>query len=212
MQLEQADFSFPGYYAHWNSAQKKGYSGVLALSKKEPLSVSLGMGIDEHDLEGRIITLEFEKFYFITVYTPNTQNGLARLDYRMRWEDDFCTFLGGFDKPVIVCGDLNVAHNEIDLKNPKTNTKSAGFLPQERKKMTCLLESGFTDTFRQLYPDKKDAYTWWSYMIKSRERNIGWRIDYFLVSDNIRSGIREALIYPHVLGSDHCPVGLILEC
>jgi exodeoxyribonuclease-3 len=211
MQKEQADFEFAGYHAFWNSAEKKGYSGTLALSKKEPLSVKYGMGIDEHDSEGRIITLEFEKFFFATIYTPNSQRELARLDYRMRWEDDFRAWLGCFEKPVVVCGDLNVAHKEIDLKNPKSNTKNAGFTPQEREKMTKLLESGYIDTFRHLYPDEKDAYTWWSYMFKSREKNVGWRIDYFLVSEILRSAIREALIFPKILGSDHCPVGLFLE-
>lgn len=211
MQPEQADFSFPGYHAFWNSAEKKGYSGTLVLSKKEPLSVKNGMGIEEHDNEGRIITLEFEKFFFITVYTPNSKRELLRLDYRMRWEDDFRAFLGAFKKPVILCGDLNVAHKEIDLKNPKANTNNAGFTPQEREKMTHLLASGFADTFRHLYPDKTDAYSWWSYMGKAREKNVGWRIDYFLVSENLRPAIREATIHDKVWGSDHCPVGAVIE-
>ncbi|MCL1842591.1 MAG: exodeoxyribonuclease III [Defluviitaleaceae bacterium] len=211
MQPEQADFSFPGYYAYWNSAEKKGYSGTLVLSKTEPVSVQTGMGIEEHDREGRIITLEFEKFYFATVYTPNSQRGLLRLDYRMRWEEDFRAWLGKFNKPVVVCGDLNVAHKEIDIKNPKTNVKNAGFTPQEREKMTLLLDSGYIDTFRQLHPDKKDAYSWWSYMGGARDRNVGWRIDYFLVSASLGAAVREAAILPEILGSDHCPVELTLE-
>jgi exodeoxyribonuclease-3 len=211
MQPEQANFDFAGYHAFWNSAEKKGYSGTLVLSKQEPISVSHGIGIEEHDKEGRVITLEFEKYYFITVYTPNSQRELARLEYRMRWEDDFRAFLNGHEKPVVVCGDLNVAHKEIDLKNPKTNTKNAGFTPQERAKMTELLESGFVDTFRKLYPEKTGAYTWWSYMAQARQKNVGWRIDYFLVSEALRENIREATILPDVMGSDHCPVGLMLE-
>ncbi|MCL2387449.1 MAG: exodeoxyribonuclease III [Defluviitaleaceae bacterium] len=211
MQPEQADFSFEGYHAFWNSAEKKGYSGTLVLSKKKPLSVKNGMGVEEHDHEGRIIAAEYEKFYFITVYTPNSQRGLLRLDYRMRWEDDFRTYLSGFNKPVVVCGDLNVAHKEIDIKNAKSNTKNAGFTPQEREKMTALLAAGYVDTFRHLYPDKKDAYSWWSYMGRARENNVGWRIDYFLTSEALRPAIREAIILPDVFGSDHCPVGLTLE-
>ena len=211
MQPEQADFSFPGYHAFWNSAEKKGYSGTLVLSRENPLSVRYDMGIEEHDKEGRIIALEFESFYYITVYTPNSQRGLMRLDYRMRWEDDFRAYLGGFDKPVVVCGDLNVAHKEIDIKNPKSNVKNAGFTPEERAKMTTLLEAGYVDTFRHLYPDKIDAYSWWSYMAQARARNVGWRIDYFLVSEALRGSIAEASISPDVHGSDHCPVGLVLE-
>ncbi|MCL2048119.1 MAG: exodeoxyribonuclease III [Defluviitaleaceae bacterium] len=208
---EQADFNFSGYYTYWNSAEKKGYSGTLVLCKKEPLSVKYGMGKDEHDREGRIIALEFDGFVFVTVYTPNSQRELLRLDYRMAWEDDFLEFLGEFEKPVIVCGDLNVAHKEIDLKNPKANTKNAGFTPQEREKMTRLLAAGFADSFRHMYPDKENAYTWWSYMAKAREKNIGWRIDYFLVQEELRHAIKEAMIFPDVFGSDHCPVGLVLE-
>lgn len=211
MQPEQADFEFPGYTPYWNSAEKKGYSGTLVLTKTEPISVSKGMGIPEHDNEGRILALEYENFYFITVYTPNSQRGLLRLEYRMKWEDDFRAYLAGFDKPVVVCGDLNVAHTEIDLTHPKPNVKNAGFTPEERAKMTELLESGYLDTFRHLYPDKLKAYTWWSYMGQSRAKNVGWRIDYFLVSESIRSSIKEALIYADVMGSDHCPVGLVLE-
>jgi exodeoxyribonuclease-3 len=208
---EQADFSFAGYNAFWNSAEKKGYSGTLVLSKKEPLSVTYGMGIDEHDREGRIIALEFEKFFFVTVYTPNSKRELLRLDYRMVWENDFREYLNKFNKPVVVCGDLNVAHKEIDIKNPKANVKNAGFTPQEREKMTELLASGFVDTFRHLYPDKKDAYSWWSYMGGARGRNVGWRLDYFLVSDALKKNIRDATILPEIFGSDHCPVGLKLE-
>ncbi|MCL1884214.1 MAG: exodeoxyribonuclease III [Defluviitaleaceae bacterium] len=211
MQPEQANFDFSGYKVFWNSAEKKGYSGTLVLSKKEPLSVRNGMGVAEHDNEGRVIALEFEKFFFVTVYTPNSQRELARLEYRMRWEDDFREYLAGLGKPVVLCGDLNVAHKEIDLKNPKTNTKNAGFTPEEREKMTELLDAGFIDTFRHIHPDTKDAYTWWSYMGKAREKNSGWRIDYFLVSEDLRSAIREASIHPNILGSDHCPVELVLE-
>lgn len=212
MNREQADFDFGGYCQFWNSAEKKGYSGTLILSKKEPLTVFYGMGITHHDQEGRIITLEYEDFYYVTVYTPNSQDKLKRLDYRMEWEDDFRGYLCGLaaKKGVIVCGDLNVAHKEIDLKNPKTNTKNAGFSPQEREKFTALLEAGFVDTFRYKYPDKQDAYTWWSYMNQARSRNAGWRIDYFLVSEPLKDVINEASIYNEVMGSDHCPVGLDL--
>jgi len=211
MHPEQADFTFPGYHGYWNSAEKKGYSGTLTLSRSQPLSVSYGMGIDEHDREGRIVALEFEQFYFINVYTPNSQRGLLRLDYRMTWEDAFCAYLARFDKPVVVCGDLNVAHTEIDIKRPKANVKNAGFTPEERAKMTNLLASGHVDTFRYLYPDARDAYTWWSYMGQARANNIGWRIDYFLVSEALKSAVREATIWPDVMGSDHCPIGLTLE-
>ena len=211
MQPEQADFSFNGYEIIWNSAEKKGYSGTLVLTKQKPLNASFGMGIPEHDTEGRIITLEYEKFFFITVYTPNSKHGLLRLDYRMKWEDDFRAFLSKFNKPVIVCGDLNVAHTEIDLTHPKPNVKNAGFTPEERAKMTELLGSGFVDTFRYLYPDRKEAYTWWSYMGQSRAKNVGWRIDYFLVSESIKQNITEAQIFPEIMGSDHCPVGLGIE-
>ena len=211
MQPDQADFSFDGYEMIWNSAEKKGYAGTLVLTKYKPLNVSFGMNIPEHDKEGRIITLEFDKFFFITVYTPNSQRGLLRLDYRMKWEDDFRAFLHGFGKPVIVCGDLNVAHKEIDLTHPKSNVKNAGFTPEERAKMTELLDSGFVDTFRLLYPDKKEAYTWWSYMGQSRSKNVGWRIDYFLVNELAKEGVKDALIFPEIMGSDHCPVGLEIE-
>jgi len=211
MLQEQADFEFPGYHAYWNSAEKKGYSGTLVLSKEKPLNVTYGMGIPEHDNEGRIITLEFEKYFFITAYTPNSKRELLRLDYRMEWEDAFRNYLNSLPKPVVVCGDLNVAHKEIDLKNPKTNTRNAGFTIEERNKMTELLDAGYIDTFRNFYPDKTDAYSWWSYMGQARAKNVGWRIDYFLVSDSLKDNIKEATIHPTVMGSDHCPVGLVLE-
>jgi len=211
MQPSQADFTFPGYHVFWNSAEKKGYSGTLVLSKVEPMSVNYGMSIPEHDNEGRIIALEYESFFYINVYTPNSQRGLTRLDYRMTWEDAFRQYLNSFEKPVVVCGDLNVAHKEIDLTHPKPNAKNAGFTPEERAKMTELLDAGYVDTFRHLYPDKKEAYTWWSYMGQSRQKNVGWRIDYFLVSEVLGSGILEATIHPDVHGSDHCPVGLLLD-
>jgi len=212
--VPKADFDFGEYHQFWYSAEKKGYSGTAVFSKKEPLSASYGMGIAHHDKEGRIITLEYADFYYVTVYTPNSQDGLKRLDYRMAWEDDFRTYLLGLcssGKPVIICGDLNVAHKEIDLKNPKTNTKNAGFTPQERGKLTTLLDAGFADTFRHLYPNTSDAYSWWSYRAQARSRNVGWRIDYYLVSESLLNRIKEAKIYADVMGSDHCPVGLILE-
>ena len=213
MQPEQAQIETPGYFQYWNSAVKKGYSGVAIFSKKEALSVSYGLGIEEHDQEGRVITLEFEDFFLVNVYTPNSKDGLLRLDYRMIWEDEFRKHLNKLDKikPVIVCGDMNVAHKEIDLKNPKTNRRNPGFTDEERNKMTELLESGFIDTFRYLYPDKIDAYSWWSYRMKAREKNVGWRIDYFLTSERLNNQIQDALIYSEILGSDHCPVGLILK-
>lgn len=203
----------PGYREFWNSADKKGYSGTAIFAKEEPLSVRYGIGIDAHDREGRVITLEYPAFYFVNVYTPNSQRELARLDYRMEWERDFRAYLQGLDaqKPVVVCGDLNVAHREIDLKNPKTNTQNAGFTPQEREQMTALLEAGFVDSFRHLYPDRTDAYTWWSYMFQARSRNVGWRIDYFLVSNRMKGGIGDSIIHDQVLGSDHCPIQLLLE-
>ena len=210
LQEGQIDLPLEGYYQYWNYAEKKGYSGTAIFTKKEPLAVTNGIEIDEHNTEGRVITLEFEDFFFVTCYTPNSQNELKRLDYRMKWEDDFREYLLRLNKkkPVILCGDLNVAHNEIDLKNPKTNRKNAGFSDEEREKMTELLKSGFIDTFRYLYPDKTDSYTWWSYMGKAREKNVGWRIDYFIVSDRIKDKIQDAIIYPEIFGSDHCPVGL----
>ncbi len=213
MQPEQAEIETPGYHQYWNSAVKKGYSGTAVFTKQEPLSVCYGLGIEEHDQEGRVITLEFENFYLVNVYTPNSKDGLLRLDYRMEWEDAFRAYLKKLDesKPVIVCGDMNVAHQEIDLKNPKTNRKNPGFTDEERAKMTELLASGFTDSFRALYPDKADAYSWWSYRARAREKNVGWRIDYFLVSNRLKEQIQDAVIYADILGSDHCPVGLILK-
>ncbi|TLD84551.1 exodeoxyribonuclease III [Helicobacter sp. MIT 11-5569] len=210
MQKEQADFSFPNYEEYWNSAEKKGYSGVVIFSKQKPLSVEYDMGIAHHDKEGRIIKAEYKDFYLVNVYTPNSKRELERLDYRMEWEDDFRAFLKQAEskKPVIVCGDLNVAHKEIDLKNPKTNRRNAGFTDEERAKMSALLDSGFTDTYRYFYPNKEGAYTWWSYMGKARANNTGWRIDYFLCSKILDSKLKSASIYPEILGSDHCPVGL----
>lgn len=210
MQEGQLDINIDGYEMYLNSAERKGYSGTAIFTKIKPQSVSYGIGIEEHDKEGRVITLEFEKFYLVNCYTPNAKRELLRLDYRMVWEDEFRKYLINLDKskPVILCGDLNVAHNEIDLKNPKSNVGNAGFTNEEREKMTCLLSSGFTDSFRYLYPDTKDAYSWWSYMGKAREKNIGWRIDYFIVSDKIKEKIEEAKIHPDIFGSDHCPVEL----
>ena len=201
------------YNAYWNSAEKKGYSGTAIFSKEKPVNVTYGIGKEEHDKEGRVITLEFEKFYMVDIYTPNSKRELERLDYRQVWEDEIRKYLLGLDKekPVIMCGDLNVAHEEIDLKNPKTNTHNAGFTIEERNKMTELLNAGFVDTFRYLYPDKTDCYSWWSYMRKAREKNVGWRIDYFIVSDRLKNKIKEASIYQDVMGSDHCPVGLEID-
>ena len=212
LQAGQIDLETEGYYQFWNYAEKKGYSGTAVFARKEPLSVSLGLGIEEHDHEGRVITLEYPDFYLVNVYTPNSQDGLKRLDYRMKWEDDFRAYLGGLSgkKPVVVCGDMNVAHEEIDLKNPKTNHTNAGFSDQERDRFTQLLESGFTDTYRSLYPDRVE-YSWWSYRFHAREKNAGWRIDYFLVSDSIRNRIVDARIHTDVTGSDHCPVELDLK-
>lgn len=213
MQREQADFEFPGYEQYWNSAVKKGYSGTAVFSRIKPLSVSYDLGIAEHDQEGRVITLEYEDFYLVNVYTPNSQSELARLDYRMVWDDVFRMHLLKLEavKPVILCGDLNVAHQEIDLKNPKTNTKNAGFTIEERNKLTDLLNSGFIDSFRYLYPDKTGAYSWWSYMFQARSKNAGWRIDYFILSDKLKERIEDSLIYADVMGSDHCPVGVIIR-
>ena len=213
MQKGQAEFDFSGYEEYWNSAEKKGYSGTAIFTKIKPLSVSYDIGIAEHDQEGRVITAEFDDFQLVNVYTPNSQRELARLDYRMQWEDAFRSYIKQLDekKPVIVCGDLNVAHKEIDLKNFKTNHKNAGFTDEERAKMTELLEAGFTDSFRYLYPDKEGIYTWWSYMFKAREKNAGWRIDYFVVSNRLADRISDSLIYTDIMGSDHCPVGLILK-
>ena len=213
MHPEQAEVLTEGYHQYWNSAEKKGYSGTAVFSKKEPLSVKYGIGIPKHDNEGRVITLEFEDFYFVTCYTPNSQNELARLDYRIDWEDAFLAFLKDLDsqKPVVLCGDLNVAHKEIDLKNPKTNRKNAGFTDEEREKMGILLSSGFCDTFRHLYPDLEDAYSWWSYRFQARAKNAGWRIDYFIVSDALKDKIKSAKIHTDILGSDHCPVSVELK-
>ena len=212
MQPGQADFKPEGYYQYWYSAEKKGYSGTAIFAKREPISVSYGIGIPEHDTEGRAITLEYEDFYLLCVYTPNAQRELARLDYRMAWEDALRGYIKSLDekKPVIYCGDLNVAHNEIDLKNPKSNRQSAGFSDEERAKFSELLASGFTDTFRSLYPDKVE-YSWWSYMFSARAKNVGWRIDYFVVSNRLFERVKDSFILTSVLGSDHCPVGIILE-
>jgi exodeoxyribonuclease-3 len=213
MQPGQADINFEGYKQYWNSAVKKGYSGTAVFTKREPINVSYGIGIEEHDQEGRVITLEFEKFYLVNCYTPNSKRELERLEYRMIWEDEFRKYLLNLDKikPVILCGDLNVAHNEIDLKNPKTNTKNAGFTIEERNKMTELLNSGFIDTFRCIYPNKTEAYTWWSYMFHAREKNVGWRIDYFITSKTLERYVQDAIIYDKILGSDHCPIGLMIN-
>lgn len=213
MQAGQLDLSLEGYKQYWNYAERKGYSGTAIFTKQEPLSVSYGLGIEKHDKEGRVITLEYENFYMITVYTPNSQNELARLDYRMEWEDAFRTYLNQLDekKPVIVCGDMNVAHNEIDLKNPKTNHRNAGFTDEERGKFTELLNAGFTDTFRYFYPDRKDIYSWWSYRFRAREKNTGWRIDYFLTSNRLQNKLKGASIHTEIFGSDHCPVELDIE-
>ena len=214
MQEDQIDDNikniFQNYYSYWNSAEKKGYSGTAIFSKKQPIGVTYGIGIEEHDKEGRVITLEFENFYMVNCYTPNSKRELERLEYRQIWEDEFRKYLLKLNetKPVILCGDLNVAHKEIDLKNPKTNRRNAGFTDEERGKMTELLSAGFTDSFRYLYPDKTESYSWWSYMFKAREKNAGWRIDYFIVSKSIEEKIEESYIYSEVLGSDHCPVGL----
>ena len=212
LQEGQIDLAFPGYESYWCYAEKKGYSGTAIFTRHTPLSVSYNIGVEEHSHEGRAITLEYEDFFLVCVYTPNAQDGLKRIDYRMRWEDDFRAYLCALDakKPVVVCGDMNVAHEEIDLKNPKQNVGNAGFSDEERGKFTELLAAGFTDSFRYLYPDKTDAYSWWSYRAAARERNVGWRIDYFVVSDRLREHIKEAFILPEIMGSDHCPVGLDL--
>ena len=213
MQKDQLSLELDGYYQYWNYAKKKGYSGTAIFTKKEPLNVIYGMGIEEHDQEGRMITLEFEDFYFICVYVPNSQEGLKRLDYRMKWEDDFRSYILELDKkkPVIVCGDMNVAHKEIDLKNPSSNHKNPGFTDDEREKMGMLLDSGFVDSFRYKYPDKTEAYSWWSYRFNSRARNAGWRIDYFLVSEKLKDKIVDASIHSDVMGSDHCPIELEIK-
>ena len=213
MQAGQLDLQFEGYESYWNYADKKGYSGTAIFTRHKPLSVSYGMGIDEHDHEGRVITLEMPSFYLVTVYTPNSQDGLRRLDYRMEWEDAFLHYLKDLDqkKPVIFCGDLNVAHQEIDLKNPKTNRRNAGFTDEERAKFSTLLENGFIDTFRFFYPDQTDIYSWWSYRFRAREKNAGWRIDYFVVSERLKECLQDAKIHTDILGSDHCPVELTLN-
>ena len=213
LQNGQIDLSFEGYESYWNYAEKKGYSGTAIFTRHAPLSVSYGIGVDEHDHEGRVITLEYDGFYLVTVYTPNSQDGLKRLDYRMKWEDDFLSYIKTLDmkKPVIYCGDLNVAHKEIDLKNPKSNRKNAGFTDEERSKMTAALSSGFTDSYRLLYPDTEGVYSWWSYRFNARANNAGWRIDYFIVSDRLGERITDAKILTDIYGSDHCPVELDID-
>lgn len=213
MQQGQLELAFDGYRSYWNFAEKKGYSGTAVFTKHTPIDVTYGLGVDEHDHEGRVITLEMETFYLVCVYTPNSQDGLRRLDYRMRWEEDFRSYLSALDakKPVVVCGDMNVAHQEIDLKNPKTNHMNAGFTDEEREKMTALLQSGFVDTYRHFYPTQEGVYSWWSYRFKAREKNTGWRIDYFLVSDRLVPRLKSASIHTEIFGSDHCPVELVME-
>ena len=213
LQEGQIDLQFPGYESYWDYAEKKGYSGTAIFTRHKPLSVARGLGIDAHDHEGRAVTLEFEQFYLVTAYVPNSQDGLRRLDYRMAWEDDFRAYLKSLDerKPVVVCGDLNVAHKEIDLKNPKSNRRNAGFTDEEREKFSLLLEAGFTDTFRYFYPDKEEIYSWWSYRFKAREKNAGWRIDYFLASNRLQPQLRSASIHTEIFGSDHCPVEVNID-
>ncbi len=213
MQPEQLELELKGYEQYWNSAEKKGYSGTAIFTKHKPISVTYGIGKEEHDKEGRVITLEYENFYLVNSYTPNSKRELERLDYRMIWEDEIRAYLRKLDqsKPVIYCGDLNVAHQEIDLKNPKNNTHNAGFTKEEREKMTQLLNAGFIDTFRYFYPDKEDAYTWWSYMFHAREKNVGWRIDYFITSERLKKNLKDSKIHPEVMGSDHCPIEIEVE-
>ena len=213
LQPGQIELDLPGYHQYWNSAEKKGYSGVAVFTRQEPLSVRYGIGVDEFDHEGRVLTLEMPQFYLVSCYTPNSQDGLKRLEYRMRWEDAFLSYLKSLEreKPVVLCGDLNVAHQEIDIRNPKSNRMNAGFTDQEREKMTRLLNAGFVDTFRALHPDETGAYSWWSYRFHAREKNAGWRIDYFIVSESLRGHVREAAIHPEIFGSDHCPVELVLD-
>lgn len=213
LQPGQIELDLPGYHQYWNSAEKKGYSGVAVFTRQEPLSVRYGIGVDEFDHEGRVLTLEMPQFFLVSCYTPNSQDGLKRLEYRMRWEDAFLSYLKSLEreKPVVLCGDLNVAHQEIDIKNPKSNRMNAGFTDQEREKMTRLLNAGFVDTFRALHPDETGAYSWWSYRFHARENNAGWRIDYFIVSESLREHVREASIHPEIFGSDHCPVELVLD-
>ena len=213
LQEGQIELDLPGYEQYWNYAEKKGYSGTAIFTKHKPISVSYGIGVEEHDHEGRVITLEYENFYMITVYVPNSQDGLARLDYRMRWEDDFLTYVKELEKskPVVYCGDLNVAHKEIDLKNPKTNRKNAGFTDEERGKFSTVLENGFIDTFRYFYPDMENIYSWWSYRFSARAKNAGWRIDYFIVSGALKDKLKDAKIHTDIMGSDHCPVELEMD-
>ena len=213
LQPGRIELDLPGYHQYWNSAEKKGYSGVAVFTRQEPLSVRYGIGVDEFDHEGRVLTLEMPQFYLVSCYTPNSQDGLKRLEYRMRWEDAFLSYLKSLEreKPVVLCGDLNVAHQEIDIKNPKSNRMNAGFTDQEREKMTRLINAGFVDTFRALHPDETGAYSWWSYRFHARENNAGWRIDYFIVSESLREHVREAAIHPEIFGSDHCPVELVLD-
>lgn len=213
LQEGQIDLDLPGYYQYWNYAEKKGYSGTAIFTKEKPFNAFYGIGVEEHDKEGRVITLEFDKFYMVTVYTPNSQNELARLSYRMEWEDAFLAYLKKLEetKPVVVCGDMNVAHKEIDLKNPKTNRKNAGFTDEEREKFTVLLDSGFIDTFRYFYPDAEGIYSWWSYRFQARAKNAGWRIDYFLVSESMKENLKGAKIHTEIMGSDHCPVECMIE-
>ena len=213
LQPGQIELELPGYHQYWNSAEKKGYSGVAVFTRQEPLSVRYGIGVDEFDHEGRVLTLEMPQFYLVSCYTPNSQDGLKRLEYRMRWEDAFLSYLKSLEreKPVVLCGDLNVAHQEIDIKNPKSNHMNAGFTDQEREKMTRLLNAGFVDTFRALHSDETGAYSWWSFRFHARENNAGWRIDYFIVSESLREHVREAAIHPEIFGSDHCPVELVLD-
>lgn len=213
LQEGQVDLDLKGYYQYWNCAQKKGYSGVAVFTRIQPISVTCGIGMEEHDNEGRVITVEFDEYYLVNVYTPNAKRELERLEYRMQWEDAFRSYLKQLDgkKPVIVCGDMNVAHKEIDLKNPSSNKRSAGFTDEERGKFTELLDAGFIDTYRYFYPDQKDAYTWWSYMFHAREKNVGWRIDYFCVSERLKDRLQSASIHPEVLGSDHCPVEVVIR-
>ncbi len=213
LQEGQINIELDGYNIYWNYAEKKGYSGTAIFTKKEPININYGIGIEEHDKEGRIITLEYDKFYLVNCYTPNAKRELERLDYRMIWEDEIRKYLKKLDniKPVIYCGDLNVAHNEIDLKNPKTNVGNAGFTNEEREKMTQLLQSGFIDSFRYLYPEKTDSYSWWSYMFHAREKNVGWRIDYFIISDRIKDKLKDSIIHPEIMGSDHCPVEIDID-
>ena len=213
LQEGQIDLNLPGYYQYWNYAEKKGYSGTAVFTRIKPVSVTYGLGIEAHDHEGRVITVEYKSFYLVNVYTPNSKEGLARLPYRMEWEDDFRTYLKGLEKhkPVVVCGDLNVAHEEIDLKNPKTNRKNAGFSDEERAKMTALLDAGFIDTFRYFYPDKTGEYSWWSYRFNARKNNAGWRIDYFIVSESLKDQLKDASIHQEIFGSDHCAVELVLD-